>query len=273
MRKGIKQRLATACNVYCMKESSRKKRVLKVACQLFARYGYHGTRFRDLCKLAQANNAMIAYYFGDKEGLYQAVQAKARERLSKASACAELEIQQLPPKKRLESIVKSLIATLSEDAGCVAQLAARELVEANQAHPSLLTEGLRDYLTFLETAIKGAVGPAIDSTTVRIEALSILWQCVINSLPEGTFSRLFLNFEKGTFGKGKLVERLTRSCLLGLYATATFDRAHATQIDESVAENPHEHLAAKPEKPAVSPGLPRPGGALQLQKRTPIYEH
>ena len=50
-----------------------RKRILETGLQLFAEHGYARTSTRQIAKQAQVNISAIAYYFGDKAGLYRAV--------------------------------------------------------------------------------------------------------------------------------------------------------------------------------------------------------
>lgn len=50
-----------------------RTKILEAAESLFAERGFTGTAIRDIAAKAQVNGAMIHYYFGNKEGLYQAV--------------------------------------------------------------------------------------------------------------------------------------------------------------------------------------------------------
>ncbi len=49
-----------------------RERILAAALRLFAERGYASTSVRELAQAADANVAAIAYYFGDKAGLYRA---------------------------------------------------------------------------------------------------------------------------------------------------------------------------------------------------------
>lgn len=49
-----------------------KSTILRQARALFGERGFDGTTLRELAARAEVNVAMIAYYFGDKEGLYLA---------------------------------------------------------------------------------------------------------------------------------------------------------------------------------------------------------
>ncbi len=52
---------------------STKEKILEKASELFAKYGYRETSIRKIAKEAKVNSAMISYYFGSKEALYESV--------------------------------------------------------------------------------------------------------------------------------------------------------------------------------------------------------
>ena len=52
-----------------------RQQLLGVARGLFAQQGYHAVSTRQVADAAQVNPAMIHYYFGSKEGLYEAMLA------------------------------------------------------------------------------------------------------------------------------------------------------------------------------------------------------
>ncbi|MFT4023296.1 MAG: TetR family transcriptional regulator [Flavihumibacter sp.] len=49
----------------------KKEIILDAAEQLFALKGYEGSSVREICQLASVNLAMVNYYFGNKEGLFE----------------------------------------------------------------------------------------------------------------------------------------------------------------------------------------------------------
>lgn len=51
----------------------KKEEILEIALQMFGKAGYEGTSIRDLSNQAGINIAMINYYFGSKEKLFQKV--------------------------------------------------------------------------------------------------------------------------------------------------------------------------------------------------------
>lgn len=50
-----------------------KERLMDAAKALFVRKGFTGVSIREIAKEANANSALISYYFGDKEGLFKSV--------------------------------------------------------------------------------------------------------------------------------------------------------------------------------------------------------
>jgi AcrR family transcriptional regulator len=49
----------------------KKEQIMDAAQALFAAQGYEGTSVRDICQQAGVNVAMVNYYFGSKEGLFE----------------------------------------------------------------------------------------------------------------------------------------------------------------------------------------------------------
>ncbi len=50
-----------------------RERILKIACEVFAKRGFRKTTVRDICQQAGVNVASVNYYFSSKEKLYEEV--------------------------------------------------------------------------------------------------------------------------------------------------------------------------------------------------------
>jgi AcrR family transcriptional regulator len=59
-----------------------RQRLLEVAIQVFAARGFDGARTRDIAEAAKTNLVSIAYYFGSKQGLYDAAALLVAARLA-----------------------------------------------------------------------------------------------------------------------------------------------------------------------------------------------
>ena len=86
---------------------TRKEQILEKAELLFAEHGFEGTSIRTLAKEAEVNIAMVSYYFGSKEKLFQAlVEYRASYLWGKLKALNE---QSLNPIQRLEELIKAYV--------------------------------------------------------------------------------------------------------------------------------------------------------------------
>jgi AcrR family transcriptional regulator len=73
-----------------MMQVDKKEHIIQSATELFAEKGFEGTSVRELAAKAEVNLAMIHYYFGSKEGLFQAMvehkTAYMKERIAEIQA-------------------------------------------------------------------------------------------------------------------------------------------------------------------------------------------
>ncbi len=81
-----------------------KARILAAAKSEFARLGLGGARVDEIAEKAKANKRMIYHYFGSKEDLFQVVLEEAY--LDIRNAEQELELDHLPPREALETLVR-----------------------------------------------------------------------------------------------------------------------------------------------------------------------
>lgn len=63
--------------------------LLNAATPIFATRGLHGTRIRDVARVAGMNASQISYHFGGKEGLYRAVIARQFAGFARFAAIAD----------------------------------------------------------------------------------------------------------------------------------------------------------------------------------------
>jgi len=86
---------------------TRKEQILEKAELLFAEHGFEGTSIRALAREAEVNIAMVSYYFGSKEKLFEAlVEYRAAYLWGKLKALNE---QSLNPIQRLEELIKAYV--------------------------------------------------------------------------------------------------------------------------------------------------------------------
>ena len=88
--------------------TDKKEHIINKAIELFAEKGFEGTSIRDLAAKAEVNVAMVNYYFGSKEKLFEAmVELKAAylkgviEEVSKDNSLTEIQ--------KLDRIIESYV--------------------------------------------------------------------------------------------------------------------------------------------------------------------
>ncbi|MDE1192896.1 MAG: TetR/AcrR family transcriptional regulator [Arachidicoccus sp.] len=79
--------------------SDKKTHILDIAIELFSQNGFEGTSMRDMASAAGVNIAMINYYFGTKEKLFEAI-VESRSNLSREM------LEEIRTDKKLSSIQK-----------------------------------------------------------------------------------------------------------------------------------------------------------------------
>lgn len=146
-----------------------KTHLLLAAQHLFSHTGYGSTTTRAIAELAGCNIALITYYFGGKEGLYDAVLDDWVDRLRVRIEYAVSEAA--TGRERTEALVEAFLRYAIIEAGGFASVVARESI---LAAPSPATErtaaALRPVIEIFDTLL-----PACESTiTDGAECLGFL---------------------------------------------------------------------------------------------------
>jgi AcrR family transcriptional regulator len=152
-------------------EASRE-RLLLAALNLFAEKGYAPTSTRDIAEAAGTNVAAIAYYFGDKAGLYRAVAEGPMQPI-----CRLLPAEAAEP--RLADMLRHLYSGYIEPfkqgqpvRQCL-KLHMREMLEPTGLWSSSLIEGVKPVHEALAQALSRHLGLARPDDDVRRLAICI----------------------------------------------------------------------------------------------------
>jgi AcrR family transcriptional regulator len=90
-----------------MEKVDKKDQIIKAAIDLFAEKGFEGTSIRELAASADVNLAMVNYYFGSKEKLFEAmVEQKANSTLAQLE---EIEKSAAGEMEKIEAIIESYV--------------------------------------------------------------------------------------------------------------------------------------------------------------------
>jgi TetR/AcrR family transcriptional regulator len=90
-----------------MAENDCRANLIAATTPLFAEKGFNGVGVRELASAAGVNISMISYYFGGKEGLYEAVLS---EQFSNLKQLAELMDRETDPMAKFELYVRTTVA-------------------------------------------------------------------------------------------------------------------------------------------------------------------
>lgn len=138
-----------------------REKLLAAATKLFAEKGYAGVSIRQLAEAAGVNSAMISYYFGGKEGLYEAVLSTLYERLLVQFEAVAAQTASAQEKLRLYAEV--IRRTHTQDQPLMARLVLGEL----SSPTACLEIIIRKYTARIVQIISGILQEGIDSGELR----------------------------------------------------------------------------------------------------------
>ena len=140
-----------------------KEKLLTAATRLFAEKGFAGVSIRQLAEAAGVNSAMISYYYGGKEGLYEAVLTTQYERLlTKFEAVAALEA---PVKEKIRQYAEVIRLTHTADQPLMARLIQGELTSPT----ACMEKVVRNYASRIVRIVGGILQEGIDSGEMRTD--------------------------------------------------------------------------------------------------------
>ncbi len=165
-----------------------RQRLLEVAIQEFAARGFDGARTRDIAAAAKTNIISISYYFGNKQGLYE---ASARHVAACWGAHEEPLIQQARasmarPKITHPELVEILCTMLSDFlrvllGHSLPDYYGRFVSQAASGPPRafrLLNRGLAPLRDTLAEATARLTGKSATSPDTQVRVLTIIGTCV-----------------------------------------------------------------------------------------------
>ena len=108
-----------------------RERLLDAATELAVERGFDASGLREIAARADVSPAMIAYYFGDRRGLNQAMFQRAVERM-RAQVEALLDADAPPAGDRLDELMRLHVSALAADPW-LPQLIVREVLASQDA--------------------------------------------------------------------------------------------------------------------------------------------
>jgi AcrR family transcriptional regulator len=150
-----------------------RERLLTVAADLFARYGYDAVSVRDITSRAKVNLGAITYHFGSKEALFHAVLATIAEPLVQAVAqSAEGSGTAL---ERIQTVIRTVGAHLQRNPWAP-RVMLRELASARPLPAPMTQAWKRNIGTLMRLVTAGQQDGSIRPGDPLLLALSIVGQ-------------------------------------------------------------------------------------------------
>lgn len=97
-----------------MDEARVRERLLEAATELAAAQGFETCGLREIAARARVSPAMIAYYFGDRDGLGEAIYRRAFERVSERVRSL-IEAPEFARRDGLDELVQIYVAAMTAD--------------------------------------------------------------------------------------------------------------------------------------------------------------
>jgi AcrR family transcriptional regulator len=154
-----------------------RKRLLEVACEIFAQKGYRDATIVEICKRANANIAAVNYYFGNKKTLYVEAWRLAFHRSLEAYSPNGGVPSDAPAEERLRGRILATMQRLADPKSYEF-----EIIHKEMANPTgLLAEVMRKSIEPLRRELGGVVrellGESASEQQVMLCQMSIRAQC------------------------------------------------------------------------------------------------
>lgn len=123
------------------REGGSRARLVEAATELFVKKGFRDVSIREVARQAGANSALIAYYFGDKEGLFKEV-FKAVAAPINTARMMNFEVLEQAGVITVESVVEAWVQPMFEGASLTRESPVAALSLSLNAEQSKLSEEL-----------------------------------------------------------------------------------------------------------------------------------
>lgn len=215
-------------------------RILDAAGPTFAKRGFDNATVREICAAAGVNIASVAYYFGDKMGLYLEVVRRIRGRREQEFP---MPAEEGSAEQRLYLQIQTLLQRMlaGDDSGWEAQLMMREMQRPTEAFREMGEEYFRPIQDQLESTIREILASEAPDQSVLPHqlaqlALSVVGQCLYYRVGGEVLQLLVSPLDRQQhYDTPSLARHITAFTLASLTGGVYFDYLH-----RSIASPTHE---------------------------------
>lgn len=168
-------------------------RLLQIAVEVFAEYGFRDATVREICRRANVNVAAINYYFRSKEALYTEALAFAFTETNKHYPYEAAQDKSLPAEQRLTLFINHFLHKILDEtcSGVQGKLITREITEPTKALDLIIAKAIAPQCALLEEIVGQLLGDIADRQIRHRCVISILGQCLMFKHSRSIIDRLF----------------------------------------------------------------------------------
>ena len=151
-------------------ETGKREKLIMSAIGLFAEYGYDKVSIRQIAADAGANSSMISYYFGSKQGLYEAI---LRELINNFDEfIGVLRDEKLDPREGLRIYTRSISDIFHKYPPAYVKLIYREVIKPSQVFQDVVLNKFKS--NSARGKEQGIFLKTLDEKTVLLMLISII---------------------------------------------------------------------------------------------------
>lgn len=173
-------------------QADKRALLLETAGTLFGEHGFDGTSVRMIAEKSGMNVAMISYYFGSKEKLFEELIANKISYM-KDQLAALLENDQLDPWMKFEKVIESYSERIIRSGGSFHKLMMREVSLGQRTH---ITDLIEEKIMFNMKVVRAITNEGIEKGVFRPEVdFSMLMNTMIGTITQAISSNnMFCRF-------------------------------------------------------------------------------
>jgi TetR/AcrR family transcriptional regulator, cholesterol catabolism regulator len=160
-------------------KKERQKDIIRIAIKLFSKKGYDGTSIKELSDQIKLNQAMIYYYFPNKQMLlYTAIMSGLKSLLAQG---VKIEKSNLSPREKLECLIIAHVNRNSADKN-LAMIINSELRNLTPTNKKILMATRDEYESIFRKVIKDGIQIG-EFRQMDYRLMSIFVLSILNYLP------------------------------------------------------------------------------------------
>jgi AcrR family transcriptional regulator len=154
-----------------------RRRLLEVACEIFAQKGYRDATIAEICKRAGANVAAVNYYFGNKKTLYVETWRLAFHRSLEAHSPGGGVPSDAPAEERLRGRILAIMQRLADPKSHEFEIIRKEMANPTGLLAEVMRKSIEPLRREFGSIVRELLGKYASEQQVMLCQMSIKAQC------------------------------------------------------------------------------------------------